>query len=74
MLSFGSNWKFIAILAVVFVLFGVNLVINEQEFKRVSMLEKQLNQTNTILSVIVSWSYQTNNMLNAVLNKTNIAK
>lgn len=70
-MSFKNNWKFIAIIIVMFILFGINLVIGEGEIKKIETLENQLNQTNRILSGVVNWSYQANNLLNDVVNRTN---
>lgn len=73
-MNLGNNWKFIAILVVVFVLFGINTIISEQQFKKIEMLQSQLNKTNTILSGIVQWSYQANNVLNSAIGNTNNTK
>ncbi len=73
-MNLGNNWKFIAVLVVVFVLFGINTIISEQQFKKIEMLQAQLNKTNTILSGIVQWSYQANNVLNSAISNTNNTK
>ena len=70
-MCFKNNWKFIAFIIVMFILFGINLVIGEGEIKKIETLENQLNQTNRILSGVVNWSYQANNLLNDVVNRTN---
>jgi hypothetical protein len=72
--NLGNNWKFIAILVVVFVLFGINTIISEQQFKKIETLQSQLNKTNSILSGIVQWSYQANNVLNSAIGNANNIK
>ena len=73
-MKLGNNWKFVVILVVVSVLFGVNTIISEQQFEKIQMLQSQLNKTNTVLSGIVQWSYQVNNILNAAISNTNSTK